>query len=130
FDWRADEPPGDAAIDYGARLSVREMGSEPQGFHNYFQDLDAEKHLKIVEHQALRAIREFLDQHAGDTSEFSRRQTRILNYCTVQVGSNSAVGAAAFGAGGKAVQAGDIEIGVNGGQPAGGQAAAQGAQGA
>lgn len=107
FDLRSTDPPADAPIDYGARFSVRELGSEA-AFHNYFQELDVDKHLKVVEHQALEAICEFLDDHGIDTSEFSDRQGSILNNGIIQIGGNNAVGAATFG-GGTATQQGTID---------------------
>jgi hypothetical protein len=109
FDSQANTPPDDIVIDYGAPISVRELAAEDE-FHNYFQQLDADKHLKIVERHVLGAIAEFLDEHGIDTSEFRSQQSNITNYNTVnQTGANNVVGAANFAAGGTATHSGDVE---------------------
>ena len=81
-------------VDYGARTSVRELGSihEPKNYlqlfdpekyvmspRRYLQLLDTEKYTKTIEAQALDAIAEFLENRGADTSELRRRRTEILN---------------------------------------------------
>jgi hypothetical protein len=123
FDLRDDRPPRDAIVDRGARISVRELGAEwdpvafPNRFHNYFQLLDARKHLKIVERQVFAAVYEFLKDEGIDTSEFEERQNNIINNNVVQVGENNQIGATSFGAGSRATQSGTIN-GKGGGQKA------------
>jgi hypothetical protein len=113
FDLRDDRPPRDAIVNRGARVSVRELGAEkdfvafPGRFHNYFQFLDAEKHLKIVERQVFAGIYEFLDDHGIDTSELEEQQSNITNN-VLQVGADGQVGAVSFGAGSRATQSGTI----------------------
>lgn len=63
--------------DYGAGTSVRELASE--GYRRYFQLLDKEMYLKVVERRLLDAIVDFLDAHGVDTSEMKRREEAILN---------------------------------------------------
>jgi hypothetical protein len=103
FDLRDDRPPAGTVIDYGTRLAVRELGAEEVA-HNYFQLLDTDKHWKILERQALWAVREFLDDHGIDTSEFRNRQTAILNNGIIQAGSGNTFGAQSVGSGAKATQ--------------------------
>jgi hypothetical protein len=65
-------------IDCGARVSVRELAAA-EDFHNYFQELDSYRHLKIIELHTLTAILDFLQDKRVDTSEFRARQATILN---------------------------------------------------
>lgn len=113
FDLHDDRPPVDTAIFYGARLSLREVAAErtvrgSYGFHSYFQLLDAEKHLKVVERQSLAAMCDFLEEHGYDSSEFKRQQGGILNRGVIQVGTNNLIGAAAWD-GGQADNSGPME---------------------
>jgi hypothetical protein len=96
FDHWAERPPRDVTIDHGAHLYVREHGSE-SAFHNYFQELDTEKHLKIVERGALVAMAEFLSSHGVDTAEFMTQQATILQASIIQIGAGNTVGAFAQG---------------------------------
>jgi hypothetical protein len=66
------------AVDYGARVSVRELG-QATGWKNYFQELDWYRQLQIVQSHVLEAILDFLEEHDVDTSEFRQRQSAILN---------------------------------------------------
>ena len=81
-------------VDHGARLSVRELGQQrpwryfefgqtgyvPIGFHNYFQELDVDKHLKIVERHVSLATRMGppLCQKLGTTSGLAGCDARTL----------------------------------------------------
>jgi hypothetical protein len=56
------------AVDYGARVSVRELG-QASGWGNYFQDLDWYRQLRIVQSHVLEGILDFLEEHDVDTSE-------------------------------------------------------------
>ncbi|MGN9778924.1 hypothetical protein ACTMS0_24650 [Micromonospora sp. H33] len=96
----ADE---DLGHDYGARVGVRELSSGAS-YHNYFQVLDAAKHLKVVERHVLAAILDFLDERGIDTAEFRTRQTTILNQGVIQTGGLSVVGNQAVGRGARAEQ--------------------------
>lgn len=66
-----------ANYDYGAQRSVRELAAE--GYRRYFQLLDKEMYLKVVERTTLDAIVRFLDAHGVDTSELKQRGEAILN---------------------------------------------------
>jgi hypothetical protein len=84
---------------------VRQLGAD-EYYQNYFQELDVDKHLKIVEREVLATIYEFLTEHGVDTEEFISRQVRILNQSInniVQIGSDNKVGSVASGAGASAV---------------------------
>jgi hypothetical protein len=123
FDLRGGDPQHDAVIDYGARLSVRELGAETVtyfselGCHNYFQELDVDKHLKVVQRHAMAAIAEFLRDHGIDTSEFSNRSARILDNSVTIIGSGITVGAVAAGSGATANQSGGIGVDAGGRAP-------------
>ncbi|WP_433393896.1 hypothetical protein [Micromonospora sp. KLBMP9576] len=95
----------DLGYDYGARVGVRELASGAS-YHNYFQVLDAAKHLKIVERHVLAAIMDFLDERGVDTAEFRNRQTTILNQGVIQTGGLSVVGNQAVGPAARAEQQG------------------------
>jgi hypothetical protein len=81
-------------MDYGARTSVRELGSpqepsgrlqvfDPDGYvitpRRYMQLLDADKYAKSIEVQVLDAIRDFLAAHGIDTREFCARRATVLD---------------------------------------------------
>jgi hypothetical protein len=90
-------------VDYGARVSVRELGAA-DSCRIWFQQLDAAKHQKVIELQVLNAILDFLERHDVDTTEFRSRQASILNNNTVLVNgdmkdSQVAVGTAATATG-------------------------------
>ncbi|WP_327028336.1 hypothetical protein OG989_22525 [Micromonospora sp. NBC_01740] len=93
----------DLGYDYGAQVGVREVASGAE-YHNYFQVLDAAKHLKVVERHVLAAIMDFLDARGVDTAEFRNRQTTILNQGVIQTGGLSVVGNQAVGQGARAEQ--------------------------
>lgn len=58
-------------------------------YRRYFQKLDKEMHLKILERQILDTIVRFLDARNIDTSDLKERQTTILNNGLVVSGSGS-----------------------------------------
>jgi hypothetical protein len=53
-------------IDYGARVSVRELG-EATRYRNYFQALDWYRQLRVIQPEILSAILDFLEEHHIDT---------------------------------------------------------------
>jgi hypothetical protein len=85
---------------FGARRSVREMGSAPV-FHHFFQSVDATKYAKIVERRTMEIIIGFLESMDVDTSEYQDRQAAILNYGILQTGS------------GQILNTGDLAVGEN-----------------
>lgn len=81
--WRQDREnkriiKGNLTFDYGATTSIRESASSP-AYRRYFQKLDKEMYLKIIERQILDSIIEFVDGKNIDTSDLKDRQTTILN---------------------------------------------------
>ncbi len=109
FDLWSDRIRKGTSIDYGARIAVRQVAADVR-FHNYFQYVDNEKHLKFVARTVLTAISDFLDNHGIDTTEFKRHQTNLLNMGIIQLGENLTIAAAVVGAQGIAVNEGDISI--------------------
>ncbi|RJQ77228.1 hypothetical protein D5S17_16100 [Pseudonocardiaceae bacterium YIM PH 21723] len=112
----------DLGFNYGAQLSIRELGSLEGGlfsqreqqqhlqnafgisdrhpwlqYQNYFQVMDGRKHLKLVERHVLAAILDFLDDKGVDTTEFRSRQMTILNQGIIQTGGVNVVGNQAVG---------------------------------
>ncbi|MGJ5894255.1 hypothetical protein ACSCBZ_20165 [Streptomyces niveiscabiei] len=93
----------DPGYDYGARISVREMALDPQ-YQNYFQVLDAERVTALIQRHTFAAIREFLDAHGYDTTDFRAQQQTILNQGVIQQGGTSFVGNQAIGPNATALQ--------------------------
>ncbi|KUM75344.1 hypothetical protein [Streptomyces curacoi] len=93
----------DPVYDYGARVSIREMALSPE-YHNYFQVVDAGRITSLVERHTFAAIREFLDEHGYDTTDFRTQQQTILNQGLIQQGGTSIIGNQAIGAGATATQ--------------------------
>ncbi|QNP75557.1 hypothetical protein IAG44_03550 [Streptomyces roseirectus] len=93
----------DPGYDYGARVSVREMALGPE-YQNYFQVLDADRVTALIQRHTFAAIREFLDAHGYDTTDFRAQQQTILNQGVIQQGGTSIIGNQAIGAGATALQ--------------------------
>lgn len=93
----------DPVYDYGARLSVRELALSPD-YHNYFQVVDAERITSLVQRHTFAAVREFLDAHGYDTTDFRAQQQTILNQGLIQQGGTSIIGNQAIGTGATATQ--------------------------
>lgn len=93
----------DPVFDYGARVSIREMALSPD-YHNYFQVVDSGRVVSLVERHTLAAIREFLDAHGYDITDFRTQQQTILNQGLIQQGGTSIIGNQAIGAGATATQ--------------------------
>lgn len=93
----------DPVFDYGARVSIREMALSPD-YHNYFQVVDSGRIVSLVERHTLAAIREFLDAHGYDITDFRTQQQTILNQGLIQQGGMSIIGNQAIGAGATATQ--------------------------
>lgn len=75
----------DVLYDYGAGASLREQltcGS----YSHFFQKMDQDMYVKVVETRLLDTLVDFLDEHGIDTAELRSRQTTILNQGTL-VGS-------------------------------------------
>lgn len=93
----------DQGFDYGTSFSIRELFADAN-YHNYYQEADASKHLKILERHALEALAVFLEEHHVDTTDLRNRQTAILNEGIIQTGGISNIGAQAVGRGAAASQ--------------------------
>ncbi|HEX8857561.1 MAG TPA: hypothetical protein VGC06_00435 [Actinomycetes bacterium] len=92
-------------MDYGASVSVRELGAGG-GCRFWFQQLDAAKHQKIIELHVLNAILDFLESHHVDTAEFRGRQASILNNNTLIAAGDISGSQIAIGTGATATMAG------------------------
>ncbi|MEU9334091.1 hypothetical protein AB0D49_13165 [Streptomyces sp. NPDC048290] len=93
----------DPVFDYGARISIREIGLSPS-YQNYFQVVDAGRIVSAVQRHTLAAIREFLDTRGYDVGDFRAQQQTILNHGLIQQGGMSVVGSQAIGTGASATQ--------------------------
>jgi hypothetical protein len=75
-----------ASYDYGATQGVRELAAE--GYRRYFQVLDKEMYLKVVERRLLDGLVRFLDEKDVDTSELKKREEAILNHGVIISGGD------------------------------------------
>jgi hypothetical protein len=89
------------SFDYGATTSIRQTGMSPR-YRRYFQRLDREMYVKIVEQRLLDAIIQFLDEHDVDVSDLVERQTTILNNGVMLSGGSIQAESLAVGAGARA----------------------------
>jgi hypothetical protein len=69
------ENPG---FNYGATTSIRETASDGV-YRRYFQKLDKEMYMKMLERSILDSIIDLLDSKGVDTSDLNERKTTILN---------------------------------------------------
>ncbi|MEE4542581.1 hypothetical protein V2S66_11465 [Streptomyces sp. V4-01] len=83
-------------VDWGARRSVREMASG--GYRHFFQQMDDEKFIKIIERRTFEVILDFLEDHAVDTTEYRAQQT-ALNVGILQTGGGTIVNSGATAVG-------------------------------
>lgn len=90
----------DLAFDYGASISIRESATSSE-YRRYFQKLDKEMNLKIVERQILDSIIKFLDSRNVDTSDLKDRQEWILNEGVIVSGGSIQAESLAVGKGAK-----------------------------
>jgi hypothetical protein len=74
-------------FDYGASTSIRELAASNL-YNHYFQMLDKEMYLKLIERQILDSIINFLDAHNIDTSDLRARQDTILNNGVIVTGGS------------------------------------------
>lgn len=91
----------DPLYNYGARQSVRELGTA-NSWRAYFQKLDKEMHSKVVQQQLLDVLVEFLDLHGIDTSEIKDRGSHILNNGVIVSGGTISAESLAVGEGAQA----------------------------
>ena len=88
---------------YGAQASLRQMLSSGY-FSHYFQKLDGDFYTKVLEHQILDSVVDFLDEHNINTSEIRERRTTILNSGVIVQGGDVRAESLAVGAGATAVK--------------------------
>jgi hypothetical protein len=88
------------AFNYGATFSPRQALAD-DNFQRYFQQLDSDHYIKIIEKNIFQSLVDFLDDHGIDTSELDERQTTILNNGVYVTGS-ATVNATNLAAGKKA----------------------------
>jgi hypothetical protein len=75
------------SFDYGAAFSFRQWAS-PNEYRRYFQKLDKEMYMKVLEKNILDTILAFLEEHDVDVSEMKQRQSMILNNGVMLSGSS------------------------------------------
>lgn len=89
----------DLGFDYGATTTVREAAAGTE-YRRYFQRLDEDMYLKVVQERVFSTIAAFLDEHGVDLGELVQRQTTILNNGVMVSGSAKvSVGSLAVGDG-------------------------------
>ncbi|MGV9449599.1 hypothetical protein [Streptomyces sp. NPDC003635] len=91
----------DPAFDRGARMSIREHAMSAE-YLDHFQRVDAERAFAALDRHALAAVRDFLDEHGVDTTDFRTQTQTILNHGVLQTGGVSVVGNQAVGQGAQA----------------------------
>ena len=87
-------------FDYGAAFSFRQWASANE-YRRYFQRLDKEMYLKILEKNILDSILTFLEEHDVDVSELKQRQNTILNQGVIVSGGNMTTQSMSVGLGAK-----------------------------
>jgi hypothetical protein len=97
------------AFNYGATDSLRERVSYPE-YRRYFQKLDQDMYLKIIERQIIDNIKNFLESKKIDTSDFEDARSTILNYGVVVSGGSIEAKNFAVGKNAKSVDLGSIPI--------------------
>jgi hypothetical protein len=89
-------------FDYGAEQSIRVQHSS-KSYHSYFQKLDKEMYIKLIERTVLDAMIVFLDEKNVDTSDLRERQTSILNNGVIVTGGAVQAQSMTVGQGAKSV---------------------------
>jgi hypothetical protein len=72
--------PSDGSVvgDFGARVSVRELGAEPT-LVTHLQKLDVEKYTRVIERLLMDTVLDFLAEQGVDTSAFASSASAIIN---------------------------------------------------
>jgi hypothetical protein len=92
----ATTAPVTQGFDYGARVSVRELGAS-EVTRNHIQTQDILKFKRIIERRVLASVLDFLESRGVDTTEYRQRALTVLNAGAVNMGSGSMVVGAAVG---------------------------------
>jgi hypothetical protein len=69
------------------------------GYRHFFQEMDDEKFVKIIERRTFEVILDFLEEHHVDTTEYRAQQTALLNVGILQTGSGTIVNSGATAVG-------------------------------
>jgi hypothetical protein len=77
----------DPFFDYGTAVSIRNWVSSTE-YRHYFQRVDKERFVKVLERQILDAIIDFLNAKGIDTSDVKERKTTILNSGVIMSGGS------------------------------------------
>jgi hypothetical protein len=74
-------------FNYGAISSLRERVSQEE-YQRFFQKLDQEMYLKIIERRIVDSLSNFLDSKNIDTSDFKEARSTILNHGVILYGGS------------------------------------------
>ncbi|RJL24758.1 hypothetical protein [Bailinhaonella thermotolerans] len=95
---RYKNPAKYVLFDYGARVSVRELGAEREPW-TYMQRLDSFKYTRLIEERLTEAVLDYLERHNVDTAAYRQQAAGIIQAGTLITGGTfhgpTAVGAAA-----------------------------------
>ncbi|MEV6525804.1 hypothetical protein AB0M43_28045 [Longispora sp. NPDC051575] len=92
----ADRQGGAARSNYGARISLRELGDAGR-LRAYQQEHDVEKYSRIIERRVLAAVYDFLEDKDIDVSEYTQRAMTILNNGVINTGGTTTLHSTAVG---------------------------------
>jgi hypothetical protein len=95
---RCKEIEDNPLFNYGADSSIRQQFSSGQFLH-YFQKIDGDFYIKVLEREILDEIVNFLEDHNIDTYDIKERQTTILNSGIIVHGGDVKAESLAVGAG-------------------------------
>jgi hypothetical protein len=99
-------------FNYGAPISPRETVSDPL-YQRYFQKLDKDLYVKVLEKRLLKALVEFFEFKGIDTAELVERQSTIQNHGVDIAGGGALIaGSVAAGAGARATSGSAKEAGT------------------
>lgn len=93
---------GSPLYNYGVPTSIRQMTSSRKYVH-YFQKLDREMYIKIINRNILDTISQFLDARHIDTSALKEQRTTIVNNGVLVQGGNIATQSLAAGISAQAI---------------------------
>jgi hypothetical protein len=99
---RQGEIKSNPLFNYGVNKSIRELVSSGR-YRHYFQKLDKEMYVKILDREILDTLIKFLDDHNIDTSQMQAERTTILNNGIIVQGGNVEAQSLAVGANAQAV---------------------------
>ena len=86
----------DPEYNFGAVTSVRELAQSGH-YRRYFQQVDRDLDTKLIDRQILDTIRDFLDAHNVDISQFEEQTSMILNNGLLISGGEFKAGSVAVG---------------------------------